>query len=159
MLQGMKNQANQQDVQQQQQFNTMYMYRHENVRSGSQNQLLSLFFFWVSKALNDHCYGEEFYSLYSTVTLQPLHFCSSILFADIVGFTQLSSSCSAQELVKLLNELFARFDKLAAVSVCFSTKSLKAMTCIRTKRCTLWYIISRRTVDVFYSWWLHAFYL
>lgn len=40
----------------------------------------------------------------------------SILFADIVGFTQLSSSCSAQELVKLLNELFARFDKLAAVS-------------------------------------------
>ena len=40
----------------------------------------------------------------------------SILFADIVGFTQLSSACSAQELVKLLNELFARFDKLAAVS-------------------------------------------
>uniref|UniRef100_A0A674NWM6 Adenylate cyclase type 3 n=1 Tax=Takifugu rubripes TaxID=31033 RepID=A0A674NWM6_TAKRU len=69
MLQGMKDQAQQQDVQQQQQFNTMYMYRHENV---------------------------------------------SILFADIVGFTQLSSACSAQELVKLLNELFARFDKLAA---------------------------------------------
>ncbi|KAM9354065.1 adenylate cyclase type 3 [Pholidichthys leucotaenia] len=69
MLQGMKNEANQKDVQQQQQFNTMYMYRHENV---------------------------------------------SILFADIVGFTQLSSACSAQELVKLLNELFARFDKLAA---------------------------------------------
>ncbi|KAG7220764.1 hypothetical protein INR49_032007 [Caranx melampygus] len=68
MLQGMKNQANQK-VQQQQQFNTMYMYRHEHV---------------------------------------------SILFADIVGFTQLSSACSAQELVKLLNELFARFDKLAA---------------------------------------------
>uniref|UniRef100_A0A3B4UET1 Adenylate cyclase type 3 n=1 Tax=Seriola dumerili TaxID=41447 RepID=A0A3B4UET1_SERDU len=68
MLQGMKNEANQKEVQQQQ-FNTMYMYRHENV---------------------------------------------SILFADIVGFTQLSSACSAQELVKLLNELFARFDKLAA---------------------------------------------
>ncbi|MED6239783.1 hypothetical protein ATANTOWER_011105, partial [Ataeniobius toweri] len=69
MLQGMKNQANQNEVQQHQQFNTMYMYRHENV---------------------------------------------SILFADIVGFTQLSSACSAQELVKLLNELFARFDKLAS---------------------------------------------
>ncbi|XP_033846685.1 adenylate cyclase type 3-like [Periophthalmus magnuspinnatus] len=69
MLQGMKNQADQKEVQRQQQFNTMYMYRHENV---------------------------------------------SILFADIVGFTQLSSTCSAQELVKLLNELFARFDKLAA---------------------------------------------
>lgn len=34
-----------------------------------------------------------------------------------MGFTQLSSYCSAQELVKLLNELFARFDKLAAVSI------------------------------------------
>lgn len=41
----------------------------------------------------------------------------SILFADIVGFTQLSSACSAQELIILLNELFARFDKLASVSV------------------------------------------
>ena len=38
MLQGMQNQANQQEVQQQQ-FNTMYMYRHENVRSASQNEL------------------------------------------------------------------------------------------------------------------------
>lgn len=34
MLQGMKDQAQQQEVQQQQ-FNTMYMYRHENVRWGS----------------------------------------------------------------------------------------------------------------------------
>uniref|UniRef100_A0A8C5DN98 adenylate cyclase n=1 Tax=Gouania willdenowi TaxID=441366 RepID=A0A8C5DN98_GOUWI len=66
MLQDMKKDSSQKEMQQ---FNTMYMYRHENV---------------------------------------------SILFADIVGFTQLSSSCSAQELVKLLNELFARFDKLAA---------------------------------------------
>ncbi|XP_066065259.1 adenylate cyclase type 3 isoform X2 [Chamaea fasciata] len=68
MLKDMKKDPSQKELQQ---FNTMYMYRHENV---------------------------------------------SILFADIVGFTQLSSSCSAQELVKLLNELFARFDKLAAVS-------------------------------------------
>ena len=40
----------------------------------------------------------------------------SILFADIVGFTVLSSQCSAQELVRLLNELFGRFDQLASVS-------------------------------------------
>uniref|UniRef100_A0A672L7U6 adenylate cyclase n=1 Tax=Sinocyclocheilus grahami TaxID=75366 RepID=A0A672L7U6_SINGR len=72
MLQDMKKEASQKEMQQ---FNTMYMYRHENV---------------------------------------------SILFADIVGFTQLSSSCSAQELVKLLNELFARFDKLADVSYLYS---------------------------------------
>lgn len=41
---------------------------------------------------------------------------SSILFADIVGFTVLSTQCSAQELVRLLNELFGRFDQLANVS-------------------------------------------
>ncbi|KAL5282238.1 ADCY3 family protein [Megaselia abdita] len=37
----------------------------------------------------------------------------SILYADIVGFTAISSTYSAQDLVKMLNELFARFDKLA----------------------------------------------
>ncbi|CAG2065904.1 unnamed protein product, partial [Timema podura] len=38
----------------------------------------------------------------------------SILFADIVGFTVLASQCTAQELVRLLNELFGRFDQLAS---------------------------------------------
>ncbi|CAG0894771.1 unnamed protein product [Darwinula stevensoni] len=37
----------------------------------------------------------------------------SILFADIVGFTAISSTYSASELVQILNELFARFDRLA----------------------------------------------
>ena len=40
----------------------------------------------------------------------------SILFADIEGFTKLASQCTAPELVKILNELFARFDQLAVVS-------------------------------------------
>lgn len=39
-------------------------------------------------------------------------FCS-ILYADIVGFTAISSTYCAQDLVKILNELFARFDRLA----------------------------------------------
>lgn len=39
-----------------------------------------------------------------------------MVFADIVGFTVLASQCTAQELVRLLNELFGRFDQLADVS-------------------------------------------
>ena len=47
------------------------------------------------------------------------HFCFlyiSILFADIIGFTALSSRITAQQLVEALNELFARFDVLAQVT-------------------------------------------
>ncbi|XP_044864155.1 adenylate cyclase type 8 isoform X3 [Mauremys mutica] len=40
----------------------------------------------------------------------------SILFADVKGFTNLSTTLSAQELVRMLNELFARFDRLAHYS-------------------------------------------
>ncbi|XP_063056474.1 adenylate cyclase type 1 [Engraulis encrasicolus] len=48
----------------------------------------------------------------------------SILFADIVGFTGLSSQCTAQELVKLLNELFGKFDELATENHCRRIKIL-----------------------------------
>ncbi|KAM3607994.1 uncharacterized protein V6R79_017332 [Siganus canaliculatus] len=48
----------------------------------------------------------------------------SILFADIEGFTMLASQCTAQELVMTLNELFARFDKLAAENHCLRIKIL-----------------------------------
>ncbi|XP_074659501.1 adenylate cyclase type 5-like [Tubulanus polymorphus] len=48
----------------------------------------------------------------------------SILFADICGFTSLSSQCTAQELVQLLNELFARFDRLASDNHCLRIKIL-----------------------------------
>ncbi|KAE9417941.1 hypothetical protein Angca_007328 [Angiostrongylus cantonensis] len=39
----------------------------------------------------------------------------SILFADIAGFTKMSSNKSADELVNLLNDLFGRFDNLCRV--------------------------------------------
>ncbi|XP_035429274.2 adenylyl cyclase 78C [Spodoptera frugiperda] len=48
----------------------------------------------------------------------------SLMFADIKGFTELSSKCSAQELVELLNDLFARFDKLASENHCLRIKLL-----------------------------------
>lgn len=47
-----------------------------------------------------------------------MYFCfciSSILYADIVGFTQLASDCSPGELVHMLNELFGKFDQIAKV--------------------------------------------
>lgn len=39
----------------------------------------------------------------------------SIVFADIVGFTTLASHAAPHELVRLLNELFGRFDLLSQV--------------------------------------------
>ncbi|CAI5451032.1 unnamed protein product [Caenorhabditis angaria] len=48
----------------------------------------------------------------------------SILFADICGFTNLASEYTAEDLVLMLNELFARFDKLASIHECMRIKIL-----------------------------------
>ncbi|KAJ7361739.1 Adenylate cyclase type 3 [Desmophyllum pertusum] len=48
----------------------------------------------------------------------------SILFADIVGFTELSSKCTAEELIITLNELFANFDKIGTKYGCQRIKIL-----------------------------------
>ncbi|CAH1402811.1 unnamed protein product [Nezara viridula] len=48
----------------------------------------------------------------------------SILFADIKGFTAWASQTSAQELVRVLNDLFAKFDKLALENHCLRIKLL-----------------------------------
>ncbi|VDK34642.1 unnamed protein product [Taenia asiatica] len=42
----------------------------------------------------------------------------SILFADIVGFTNMSSNKSASQLLLLLNDLFGRFDSLCELNQC-----------------------------------------
>ena len=65
------------------QFHKIYIQRHENVRLVSSG---TLFF----------------------QTLVCVFYLLSILFADICGFTQLSATCTAEELIRLLNELFAR---------------------------------------------------
>ncbi|KAG9279636.1 adenylate cyclase type 2 [Astyanax mexicanus] len=48
----------------------------------------------------------------------------SILYADIVGFTQLASDCSPGELVHMLNELFGKFDQIAKDNECMRIKIL-----------------------------------
>lgn len=48
----------------------------------------------------------------------------SILFADIVGFTKMSSNKTAEHLVGLLNDLFGRFDVLCAKSGCEKISTL-----------------------------------
>lgn len=48
----------------------------------------------------------------------------SILFADIVGFTRMSSTKTAEELVFLLNDLYGRFDKLCEITNCEKISTL-----------------------------------
>ncbi|RZF44283.1 hypothetical protein LSTR_LSTR006833 [Laodelphax striatellus] len=48
----------------------------------------------------------------------------SILFADIVGFTRMSSNKTAAQLVALLNDLFERFDGLCAATGCEKISTL-----------------------------------
>lgn len=48
----------------------------------------------------------------------------SILFADIVGFTRMSSSKGAEELVSILNDLFEKFDELCRIHGCEKISTL-----------------------------------
>uniref|UniRef100_A0A3P9MKP3 adenylate cyclase n=1 Tax=Oryzias latipes TaxID=8090 RepID=A0A3P9MKP3_ORYLA len=48
----------------------------------------------------------------------------SILYADIVGFTKLASTCTPEELVAVLNKLFGRFDDIAKKNGCLRIKIL-----------------------------------
>ncbi|PZC77649.1 hypothetical protein B5X24_HaOG203093 [Helicoverpa armigera] len=79
---------------------------------------------FLAKKISTHLCEEEgdVQNLLDVVTYQRHDV--SILFADIKGFTEMSSKCSAQELVELLNELFARFDKLASENNCLRIKLL-----------------------------------
>jgi adenylate cyclase 9 len=59
---------------------------------------------------------------------RPFHMHSmknvSILFADIVGFTKMSSTKTAEQLVDVLNDLFERFDRLCGLYGCEKISTL-----------------------------------
>jgi hypothetical protein len=84
-----------------QMFHKIYIQRHANIR-----YFTSLICFVLS--------------LTSSIVIGNF----SILFADICGFTNLASTCNAEDLVRTLNELFARFDKLAHDNHCMRIKIL-----------------------------------
>ncbi|XP_026122244.1 adenylate cyclase type 2-like [Carassius auratus] len=78
----------------------------------------------IVKRLSDKSKAEEtpssrFHSLYIRQ-----HRDVSILYADIVGFTHLSSTCTPEELVAVLNKLFGRFDDIAKKNGCLRIKIL-----------------------------------
>uniref|UniRef100_A0A3B4FTY5 adenylate cyclase n=1 Tax=Pundamilia nyererei TaxID=303518 RepID=A0A3B4FTY5_9CICH len=69
-------------------------------------------------AMEDDLNPQEFHKIY-------IHqYKDVILFADIKGFTLLSMNLSAQDLVRTLNELFGRFDRLAEEHHCLRIKIL-----------------------------------
>lgn len=62
----------------------------------------------------------------------------SILYADIVGFTKLASTCSPEELVAVLNKLFGRFDDIAKVKEISKNKKDTFFSPKRKVLCQIW---------------------
>lgn len=57
------------------------------------------------------------FQILAHVYVDVVYFCYSILFADLVNFTQLTTKCSAKDLVEMLNEIYGKFDSLARVRI------------------------------------------
>ncbi|KAG7221479.1 hypothetical protein INR49_002454 [Caranx melampygus] len=76
----------------------------------------------LSKPKSDKGKEGNFHNFHSLYIRQ--HKDVSILYADIVGFTKLASTCSPEELVAVLNKLFGRFDSIAKENGCLRIKIL-----------------------------------
>ncbi|KAJ8733709.1 hypothetical protein PYW07_014260 [Mythimna separata] len=100
-------------------------YQKTRIESGRQWSLIqSVIPDFLAKKISTHlCESSDDFQRVIDVTSHQVHDVS-ILFADIKGFTDLSSKCSAQELVEMLNSLFGRFDKLASENHCLRIKLL-----------------------------------
>ena len=79
-----------------------YLRQIEVEREKSDNLLLNILPEPISERLKK---GEEIIADYFED--------ATVLFADIVGFTEMASDLSAKEVVGMLNELFSAFDQLA----------------------------------------------
>lgn len=77
---------------------------------------------FISKVFSWNVYENFFFSFSKFYWKLCVHF--SILFADICGFTTLSDQCTAEELVRLLNELFARYNSIVILSHFFQRLSV-----------------------------------
>ncbi|XP_046621280.1 adenylyl cyclase 78C-like isoform X2 [Neodiprion virginianus] len=106
-------------------------HRTQNENNRQEKLLLSVLPDFVAREMIRDIAREE--ERGGTITFTPNQFHRiyihryenvSILFADIKGFTALASQCSAQELVKVLNDLFARFDRLSSENHCLRIKLL-----------------------------------
>ncbi|XP_036407013.1 adenylate cyclase type 4-like [Megalops cyprinoides] len=76
----------------------------------------------VIKRLSEKQPRKETHNFHSLYIRQ--HKDVSILYADIVGFTRLASTCTPEELVAVLNKLFGRFDDIAKKNECLRIKIL-----------------------------------
>lgn len=77
----------------------------------------------VTKRLLKPKSGEHSFHNFHSLYIRQ-HKDVSILYADIVGFTKLASTCSPEELVAVLNKLFGRFDDIAKQNGCLRIKIL-----------------------------------
>ncbi|KAM4537307.1 adenylate cyclase type 4 isoform 1-T2 [Odontesthes bonariensis] len=76
----------------------------------------------LSKPKSEKENESNFHNFHSLYIRQ--HKDVSILYADIVGFTKLASTCTPEELVAVLNKLFGRFDDIAKKNGCLRIKIL-----------------------------------
>ena len=89
----------------------------------SSNQVLMQGFHAIYCTLNISQHQGDIRTIFRPFNMNAMENVS-ILFADIVGFTRMSSNKSANQLVGLLNDLFGRFDRMCSECNCEKISTL-----------------------------------